>query len=227
MTKTSYVVRVLDMMVHRWSQEEGQGEYVCSKCGYDVGWWQNVEDVKAELPEHFPGIEFEQDEDGCLNYCRTEDENAWADENGEFIVDYVIVVEKLQTTPVIFDALPQEAARKETPEKFPKPKWMDEGEAKVIRDMLTAAEDRGYQVTVIDSIEGDGERVVSRSSDYAEAWANLFHTDSALLIFWDGAHNLGWVELIFSNGRPEEVISDHADRTEIWELMPREEECSY
>jgi len=110
--------------------------------------------------------------------------------------------------------------------KFPTPKWMDEGEAKVIRDMLTAAEDRGYLITVIDSIEGDGERVVSRSSDYAEAWANLYHTDSALLVFWDGPHRLGWVSLIFSNGRPEEVISDHADRPEIWELMPREEECS-
>ena len=111
--------------------------------------------------------------------------------------------------------------------KFPKPKWMDEGEAKVIRDMLTAAESRGYLVTVIDSIESDGERVVSRSSDYAEAWENLFHTDSALLIFWDGKIRLGWVSLIFSNGAPEEVISDHADRPEIWELMPREEECSY
>jgi len=111
--------------------------------------------------------------------------------------------------------------------KFPTPKWMDEGEAKVIREILTAAEDRGYLITVIDSIEGDGERVVSRTSDYAEAWANLFHTDSALLVFFNGAHRLGWVSLIFSNGRPEEVISDHADRPEIWELMPREEEeCS-
>jgi len=111
--------------------------------------------------------------------------------------------------------------------KFPAPKWLDKGEAKVIRDMLTAAESRGYQVTVIDSIEGDGERVVSRSSDYAEAWAELFHGDSALLIFWDGKIRLGWVSLIFSNGSPEEVISDHADRPEIYELMPQEEECSY
>jgi hypothetical protein len=107
--------------------------------------------------------------------------------------------------------------------KFPTPKWMDEGEAKVIRDMLTAAESRGYQVTVIDSIESDGERVVSRSSDYAEARANLFYTDSALLIFWDGKIRLGWVSLIFSNGSPEEVISDHADRPEIYELMPEVE----
>ena len=110
MTKTSYVVRVLDMTVHRWSQEEGQGDYGWSYGGYKVGWWQNVEDVKAELPEHFPGIEFEQDEDGCLNYCQIQDENGWADENGEFIVDYVIEVEKVQTSPVIFDALPQEDA---------------------------------------------------------------------------------------------------------------------
>ena len=111
--------------------------------------------------------------------------------------------------------------------KFPAPKWMDDREADVIRNLLTAAEDRGYRVTVIDSIEGDGECVVSRSDDYAKAWEELFHTDSALLIFWDGKHRLGWVSLIFSNGRPEEVISDHADRPEIYELMPQEEECSY
>jgi len=107
--------------------------------------------------------------------------------------------------------------------KFPAPKWLDKGEARVIRKVLTAAKDRGYLISVIDSIEGDGERVVSRSSDYAEAWANLFYTDSALLIFWDGKIRLGWVSLIFSNGGPEEVISDHADRPEIYELMPQEE----
>jgi len=107
--------------------------------------------------------------------------------------------------------------------KFPAPKWMDDREADVIRNLLTAAEDRGYRVSVIDSIEGDGERVLNRSDDYAKAWEELFHTDSAVLIFWDGPHRLGWVSLIFSNGRPEEVISDHADRPEIWELMPEVE----
>jgi len=111
--------------------------------------------------------------------------------------------------------------------KFPAPKWMDDREADVIRDLLTAAEIRGYRVTVIDSIEGDGERVVNRSDDYAKAWEELFHGDSAVLIFWAGEQRLGFVNLIFNNGRPEEVICDHADRPEIWELMPREEECSY
>jgi len=111
--------------------------------------------------------------------------------------------------------------------KFPAPKWMDDREADVIRNLLTAAEDRGYRVSVIDSIEGDGECVVSRSDDYAKAWEELFHGDSAILIFWAGDQRLGFVSLIFNNGYPEDVISDCTDRPEILELMPREEECSY
>lgn len=109
--------------------------------------------------------------------------------------------------------------------KFPAPRWMDDREADVIRNLLTAAEDRGYRVTVIDSIEGDGERVVNRSDDYAKAWEELFSTDSAVLIFWAGEQRLGFVNLIFNNGRPEEVICDHADCQEIWELMPQEVEA--
>ena len=109
--------------------------------------------------------------------------------------------------------------------KFPAPKWLDKGEAGVIRKVLTAAKDRGYRVSVIDSIEGDGERVVSRSSDYGEAWAELFHTESAILGFWDGDNYLGFVSLIFNNseGDPEQVICDCTDRPEICELMPWED----
>ena len=106
---------------------------------------------------------------------------------------------------------------------FLAPNWLDKGEAKVIRKVLTAAKDRGYRVSVIDSIEGDGERVVSRSDDYAKAWEELFHTDSAILIFWAGDQRLGFVSLIFNNGYPEDVISDCTDRPEILELMPEVE----
>jgi len=108
--------------------------------------------------------------------------------------------------------------------KFPAPNWLDKGEAKVIRKVLTAAKDRGYRVSVIDSIEGDGERVVNRSADYAKFWSELFHTESAILVFWDGDQRLGSVVLIFNNseGDPEQVICDCTDRPEILALIPWE-----
>ena len=108
--------------------------------------------------------------------------------------------------------------------KFPAPKWLDKGEARVIRKVLTAAKDRGYLISVIDSIEGDGERVVNRSADYAKVWSELFHTESAILVFWDGDQRLGSVVLIFNNseGDPEQVICDCTDRPEILALIPWE-----
>ena len=109
--------------------------------------------------------------------------------------------------------------------KFSAPNWLDKGEAKVIRKVFTAAKDRGYLISVIDSIEGDGERVVHRSADYSKVWSELFHTDSAILVFWDGDHRLGSVVLIFNNseGDPEQVICDCTDRPEILQLMTPEE----
>jgi hypothetical protein len=113
--------------------------------------------------------------------------------------------------------------------KFPAPKWLDKAEADVIRKIMIAAEDRGYRVSVIDSIEGDGEGVVNRSADYFKVWSELFHTKSAILVFWDGDQRLGYVALIFNNseGDLEQVICDCYDWPEILELISEATECFF
>ena len=106
---TTYRIRVLDMMVHEWS-EEGQGEYVCSKGGYEVGEYRTPEELREALEEHFPDIDLAQDEDGWLQYAQIENGEGYRDDNGGFIVDYTIAVEKVQVEPYFFDAEAEEAA---------------------------------------------------------------------------------------------------------------------
>ena len=99
----TYRICVLDMMVHEWS-EEGQGEYVCTKGGYEVGSYRTPEELREGLEEQFPGIELvQQEEDGHLHYAQVEDAEGYRDDNGGFIVDYLIAVEKVQVEPYFFE----------------------------------------------------------------------------------------------------------------------------
>jgi len=98
----TYRIRVLDMMVHEWS-EEGQGEYLGTKGGYEVGSYRTPEELREALEDHFPGIELVQEEDGWLQYAQVENEHAYRDDNGGFIVDYTIAVEKVQVEPYFFE----------------------------------------------------------------------------------------------------------------------------
>ena len=98
----TYRICVLDMMVHEWS-EEGQGEYVGTKGGYEVGSYHTPQELREALEEHFPGIDVSQEEDAYLQYAQIEDENGYHNDNGGYIVDYIIAVEKVQVEPYFFE----------------------------------------------------------------------------------------------------------------------------
>jgi hypothetical protein len=98
----TYRIYVIDMMVHEWT-EEGQGEHVCTMGGYEAGSYRTPEKLREGLEEQFPGIELVQDDLAHLRYFQIEDEEGYRDDNGGFIVDYSITIEKVQVEPYIFE----------------------------------------------------------------------------------------------------------------------------
>jgi hypothetical protein len=101
-TDITYRIYVIDMMVHEWS-EEGQGEYVCTMGGYEAGSYRTPEKLREGLEQQFPGIELVQDDLAHLRYFQVENEEGYRDDNGRFIVDYSITIEKVQVEPYIFE----------------------------------------------------------------------------------------------------------------------------
>lgn len=81
----TYRIRVLDMMVHEWSR-------AAKFAPYEVGSYRTPEELREALEYHFPGIELVQEE-----------EHAYRDDNGRYIVDYTIAVEKVQVEPYFFE----------------------------------------------------------------------------------------------------------------------------
>ena len=96
---SSYQVNVIDQTVHRWS-EDGQGdvdeEYVCAKGGFEVGTYPTLDDAMKAIDEYF-GYELQPDDyqDAYISATRIEDENAYEDPDGDYIVDYVLCIDKI------------------------------------------------------------------------------------------------------------------------------------
>ena len=102
----TYRIYVLDMEVYEWT-DKGQGEYVFTKGGYEAGSYLTPEELREGLEEQFPGIELVQ---GLLHYVQVENGEGYRDDNGEYIVEYTIAVEKLQIEPFFLDSEREEAA---------------------------------------------------------------------------------------------------------------------
>ena len=88
-----YKVQVTHIDVHKWSNETGQGDYVCSKCGFTIGYFDTISDAKAKLADWFGGIEPDYaayDGEEFLCFSRIEDVDAYESDNGEYIADYTI-----------------------------------------------------------------------------------------------------------------------------------------
>jgi len=97
---STYQVRVIDIDVHEWS-EDGEGDHVCSKQGFDIGKYDSLENAMNGVLEYFGYEITPNDCDGqYISASLIEDENACADENGKFIAHYTVVVERVQ--PVVF-----------------------------------------------------------------------------------------------------------------------------
>ena len=92
---TTYQVNAIDQTVHRWG-EDGQGDYVCSKGGFEIGTYPTLDAAKAAIDEHF-GYELHPDDyqDDYISATQIEDADAYADPNGDYIVDYILCVDKI------------------------------------------------------------------------------------------------------------------------------------
>lgn len=94
-----YQVDVIDQTVYRWG-DDGQGdvdeEYVCTKGGFEVGTYQTLDDAKKAIDEYF-GYELESDayQDDYITTTLIEDENAYADPDGDYTVYYVLCIDKI------------------------------------------------------------------------------------------------------------------------------------
>ena len=98
MSDCTYKLRVIDIIVHKWG-EDGQGEYVFSKGGFTIGSFDNIAKAKAELAEFFgyePDYEAYESKDYVCG-CIIENEDAYADPDGEYIADYVVTMDKVCT----------------------------------------------------------------------------------------------------------------------------------
>jgi len=94
---STYKIRVIDIMVHQWSDEEGQGDFVCSKGGFEIGTTGSIEKAK-EVISNFFGYDLEPNAygvDGYIQASQLEDERAYADNDGSYIADYTLCIEKI------------------------------------------------------------------------------------------------------------------------------------
>lgn len=88
-----YKLNVVDITVHRWGPE-GQGDYVCSKGGFEVGVYPTLDEAKAGAGE-FLGYTLSEDayRGDFIMGTIIEDANAYADPDGDYIADYVMCID--------------------------------------------------------------------------------------------------------------------------------------
>ncbi|QEM41264.1 hypothetical protein CPT_Maine_014 [Staphylococcus phage Maine] len=102
---TKFNVNVLDVMVTEWDNEyqDWSGEQF-SKQGFHIGNAKSnkLEDVLATINTMFDISKYgsEVNENGKLIFTVIEDENAMQDDNGHYLVDYIVEVEKVETVAI-------------------------------------------------------------------------------------------------------------------------------
>ena len=92
----NYSVNVVDQTVHRWG-EDGKGDYVCSKGGFHIGTYPTLDAAKKAINDYF-SYELDSDayQDEYISATQIEDADAYADPNGDYIVDYVLCIDKVE-----------------------------------------------------------------------------------------------------------------------------------
>lgn len=95
-----YIVEVIEMDVHDWSKD-GQGKYVCSKGGYQLGSYKTLYHAKENLEDYFGVNNLCLSDDGFFSATLIEDESGYQSETGNYIVYYSIVINKVTTERVI------------------------------------------------------------------------------------------------------------------------------
>ena len=100
-TFTKYEIVVTDITVHEWD-DEGQGEYVCSKGGYTIGTEPTLEEARKHINEYF-GYEIDDDDIDGDRIMANQIENAdgYQDNSGSYIADYSLRINRIE--PVAFN----------------------------------------------------------------------------------------------------------------------------
>ena len=100
--KMDYIVEIIAMDVHKWGKD-GQGEYVCSKEGYQLGSYKTLKQAKENLEDYFGanGFDLFATGDGFYSTNLIEDESGHESETGNYIVDYSIIINKVTTERII------------------------------------------------------------------------------------------------------------------------------
>ena len=102
---TKFSVQVMDIVVTEWNEEyqDWSGD-TFFKGGFYLGNAKSnkIDDVLATVNTMFDISKYgsEIDEDGYLRFTVIEDEEAMQDDNGHYLVDYIVEVEKIENVMI-------------------------------------------------------------------------------------------------------------------------------
>ena len=91
----TYTVKVIDIDVHAWDKENGEGDYICAKGGFDLDTCSSIEKA-IDAVENYIGYDLDSDSlgiDGEYIYANIiENVDGYPDKNGKYIADYRISI---------------------------------------------------------------------------------------------------------------------------------------
>ena len=102
---TKFNVNVIDVMVTEWNEEyqDWSGREFLKE-GFHIGNSKSnkLDDVLTTINTMFDVSKYDSEvnEDGQLIFTVTEDDNAMQDDNGRYLVDYIVEVEKVDIVEI-------------------------------------------------------------------------------------------------------------------------------
>ncbi len=92
---SKFIVNVLDIIVSDWDNEQGQGDYVCGRGGFELDRCSTVMQALESI-ESLIGYKLDKDsldEDGeYISASIIENAEAYPDKNGKYIADYLFSI---------------------------------------------------------------------------------------------------------------------------------------
>ena len=97
-----YSVTVIDQTVQRY-REDGEGDYVSSKSGFVMGTYPTLDAAKQGINDYF-GYEPYRIEGEYIMANLIEDANANADPRGDYLVDYLLCIDRIERVSFVESA---------------------------------------------------------------------------------------------------------------------------
>ncbi len=96
-----YNIEVINIMVHRWDNEKGEGDCICCKGGFTMGSEPTIEKARQHINEFFGYKIDDQSIDGSLIMAnQIENEDGYQDNDGSYIADYYIEVHCVEAVAI-------------------------------------------------------------------------------------------------------------------------------